>query len=192
MNKFWNGKLKGILGFCILILSILFNKVFSTLGSILLLNNINSSGKGCRIMSKVKYRYPSKINMGNHVVIGEGTAMISEIAATPGLFIEDGVSIGASCTIDFSGGITIREHAHVAHNVLISTHDHGYDYRSEPTGKPLNIGKNAFIGSNSIIMHNVNDIGENAVIGTGAIVTKDVPKNAVVAGNPAKILRYIE
>ena len=81
--------------------------------------------------------------------------------------------------------------AHIAHNVLISTHDHGYDYRNKPTGKSLEIGEGAFIGSRSLILHNCNRIGKNAVIGTGSVVTKDVPDNAIVAGNPAKVIKYI-
>ena len=46
------------------------------------------------------------------------------------------------------------------------------------------------IGSGATILANVT-IGENAIVGAGSVVTKDVPANAIVAGNPAKMLRYV-
>ena len=53
------------------------------------------------------------------------------------------------------------------------------------------IKKGASIGSGATILSNTS-IGENAIVGAGSVVTKDVPPNAVVAGNPARILRYIQ
>jgi len=52
------------------------------------------------------------------------------------------------------------------------------------------VSKGASIGSGATILANIT-IGENALIGAGAVVTKDVPANAVVAGNPARLLRYV-
>jgi acetyltransferase-like isoleucine patch superfamily enzyme len=52
------------------------------------------------------------------------------------------------------------------------------------------VRKGASIGSGSTILSNVT-IGENALVGAGSLVTKDVPANAIVAGNPAKVLRYL-
>ena len=53
------------------------------------------------------------------------------------------------------------------------------------------VGKGASIGSNATILSNIR-IGENAIVGAGSVVTKDVPPIAIVAGNPARILRYVE
>jgi maltose O-acetyltransferase len=58
-------------------------------------------------------------------------------------------------------------------------------------GKPVTIGNNVWIGGGAIINPGVN-IGDNAVIASGAVVTKDVPENVVVGGNPAKILKRIQ
>ena len=52
------------------------------------------------------------------------------------------------------------------------------------------VRKGASIGSNATILCNIR-IGENAIVGAGSVVTKDVPANAVVAGNPAKVLRFL-
>jgi acetyltransferase-like isoleucine patch superfamily enzyme len=52
------------------------------------------------------------------------------------------------------------------------------------------IRKGASIGSGSTILSNVT-VGENAIVGAGSVVTKDVPANAIVVGNPAKFLRFV-
>lgn len=51
------------------------------------------------------------------------------------------------------------------------------------------VGNNVTIGACSILLGNVH-VGDNAIVGAGSVVTKDVPDNAVVVGNPAKIMRY--
>ena len=55
----------------------------------------------------------------------------------------------------------------------------------------VTIGKNAYIGPSSCLRNGIT-IGANAIVGMGAVVTKDVPDNAVVYGNPARIMRYNE
>jgi acetyltransferase-like isoleucine patch superfamily enzyme len=56
--------------------------------------------------------------------------------------------------------------------------------------KPIRIGDHAWIGFNSIILKGVT-IGEGAVVAAGSVVTKDVPPFAVVAGNPARVIREL-
>lgn len=57
--------------------------------------------------------------------------------------------------------------------------------------KPITIGDNVWIGGNSVILMGVT-IGNNVVVGAGSVVTKEIPDNAVVIGNPARIIKYID
>jgi len=57
--------------------------------------------------------------------------------------------------------------------------------------KPIKVGSQCWIGGNAILCPGIT-IGDNVVIGAGAVITKDVPSNVVVGGNPAKIIRYLD
>lgn len=82
-------------------------------------------------------------------------------------------------------GIYIGEGAVITTGVVILTHNYveGHDVYVD-----TKIGKDVFIGVNSIILPGVT-IHNNVIIGAGSVVTKDVPSNCIVGGNPAKILR---
>ena len=80
-------------------------------------------------------------------------------------------------------GIHIGEESYIASGAIVFTHDF-----SRSMHKDTYIGKRCFIGANAIIMCGVK-IGDEVIVGSGAIVTKDIPSNCVVAGNPARILR---
>ena len=190
LNSIWNNKVKGLLSGSLLGMVIVFQKIADKVSSFLFCCNVARCGKGVHVCRGIVYRYPAAINLGNNIIIGKDVAFTSENLKDSSLVIEDDVTIGDGCDIDFTGIVTLEKGAHLAHRVKIISHDHGYDYKNKPIGKPLTIGENAFVGSDVSILFNCKSIGANAVIGTGSVVTKDVPNNAVVAGNPARIIKY--
>lgn len=90
-----------------------------------------------------------------------------------------------------AGGLTIEDNTMISLNCTIATNNHDMYERNIITCKHVHIKKNVWIGVNVTILPGVT-IGENAVVGAGAVVTKDVPDNAVVVGNPAKIIKYLD
>lgn len=92
--------------------------------------------------------------------------------------------------------ISLGGNVHITNNVTFVTHDGGtllfrkFQPDLEIT-KPIVVGNNVYIGTNAMILPGVK-IGNNVIIGAGAVVTKDVPDNSVVGGNPARILKTIE
>ncbi len=103
------------------------------------------------------------------------------------------VFINACCKFQDQGGIFIDDGCLIGHNVTLATLNHEMqpDKRQFIHPAPIKIGKNVWIGSNATILQGVS-IGDGAVIGANALVTKDIPKNAVAVGMPAKVIKYIE
>lgn len=94
--------------------------------------------------------------------------------------------------------ISIGNHVTISNNVQFITHDGGTwvfrdreEYRGVVKFGRIVVGDNCFIGSHSILMPNIN-IGNNVVVAAGSIVTKSIPDNCVVAGNPAKYICSID
>ena len=117
--------------------------------------------------------------------------------------IQKNATVGRNCKISshtfICEGVTVEDNVFVGHGVTFvndtyprATAEHGQlqteaDWKVEPTL----VKEGASIGSGATILCNLT-IGEKAIVGAGAVVTKDVPPNAIVAGNPARVLRYID
>ena len=90
--------------------------------------------------------------------------------------------------------VTFGDNVMCGPNVQIYTAGHPLDATERISGlefgKPIVIGDNAWIGGGAIILPNIT-IGNNVVIAAGSVVTKDVPDNVVVGGNPAKIIKKL-
>lgn len=112
-----------------------------------------------------------------------------EIRCPSKLSLGKGCVIGNNAILDARAGLSIGNNAVLASNVSIWTLQHDYrdpEFRctKEHYG-PVHIGDRAWIGPNTVILHDVT-IGEGAVVAAGAVVTKDVPPYTVVGGIPAK------
>jgi len=113
-----------------------------------------------------------------------------------------GVTIGKNCMISLgakldcgNGKIFIGDKCTITHGCIILSHDRAKKIISRKInrnyeGKGTRLGNHVFVGVNSVILRDV-IIGDNSIIGAGSVVTKDVPPNVVVAGNPAKIIRKL-
>ena len=103
------------------------------------------------------------------------------------------VFINACCKFQDQGGIEIGDGVLIGHNVTLATlnHEESPSRRQNIYPKPIKIGNNVWIGSNATILQGVT-IADGAIVGANAVVTKDVPKNTIVAGVPAKIIRKIK
>ncbi len=116
--------------------------------------------------------------------------------------IQKNATVGQRCKISshtfICEGVRIEDNVFVGHSVTFindsypraTTADGGLQTEQDWKVEQTLVKKGASIGSGSTILSNV-VIGENAIIGAGSVVTKDVPADAIVAGNPAKVLRYI-
>ncbi len=117
--------------------------------------------------------------------------------------IQKNASIGKCCKISSHSficeGVVIEDNVFIGHGVMFindsypraTTADGELQTESDWKVERTVIRKGASIGSGVTILSNT-EIGENAIVGAGSVVTKDVPANAIVAGNPARVLRFIQ
>ena len=110
------------------------------------------------------------------------------------ILIGDNTFINYNCSIGECNWITIGNHVLLGPNVQIIAGTHPTDPVIRKSGLeyglPITIKDGAWIGAGAIILPGIT-IGENSVVGAGSVVTKDVPDNVVVAGNPARVLRKV-
>jgi len=106
--------------------------------------------------------------------------------------IAENTEIGRYCS--FASGVCVFNGNHPLNfksvHPFFYNPQFGYVKEEKIPRSKLIIGNDVWVGRNAIIVPSVNCIGDGAVIGAGAVVTKDVPDFAVVAGNPAKIIKY--
>lgn len=149
---------------------------------------------------------------GNHISIGnffecdqrlrlDAWDKFLEEEYKPVIIFGNCVSIQKDCHIGAINKIVIGNNVLLASKVYISDHSHGEiscEALSLPPAKrvlfskgPVIIEDNVWLGEGVVVLPNVT-IGENSIVGANSVVTKSFPKNSVIAGNPAKIIRILD
>ena len=147
-----------------------------------------SVGPGTLFQTGVRFANPKAVEIGAGCYFWRGCNASAD-GETARLIIGDRVQINRDVHLDTTGGLTIGSGTLISEGAVIYTHDHGLDPRSAPQPMPKVIGPDVWIGMRAVILPQCRLIGAGAVIGAGAIVVRDVPAGAVVAGNPARIIR---
>lgn len=119
-------------------------------------------------------REGGSLNIGANVAISN-----SAFVVTDHIEIEDNVRIGGSCKVWDTDFHALDPYIRIVEEDSIIN------------SKPIKIGRNAFIGANSIILKGV-VIGKNAIVGAGSVVSKDIPDDEIWAGNPARFIKKVE
>lgn len=116
--------------------------------------------------------------------------------------IQKNASVGRRCKISshtfICEGVTIEDHVFIGHGVMFI--NDSYPRATTPGGElqttadwkvePTIVKKGASIGTGATVLANVT-IGERAIVGAGSVVTRDVPPDTIVIGNPARVLRAV-
>lgn len=155
-----------------------------------------------RLREKRRKAYMKRYKTGKNLFVEYNVCISRQHYANGTISIGENVLLARDCDIDYTGDLIIGDSVGILEGVKILTHSHDYLglkkekdllHDSKRTFiTPLEIADNVTIGTRSIIMPGVHYIGKNSIISAGSIVTKRIPDNVIVAGNPAKIVGSLE
>jgi acetyltransferase-like isoleucine patch superfamily enzyme len=131
---------------------------------------------GCEIGDESKIG--AFVEIQKNAIVGKRCKISSHTFICEGVIIEDNVFVGH--------GVTFINDSYPR----ATTEDGGLQTEKDWKVEPTVVKRGASIGSGSTILSNIT-IGERAMVGAGSVVTRDVPADAIVVGNPAKVLRTI-
>ena len=146
-------------------------------------NDRRNSGVPTLDLKNIKARIEPGAVIREKVEIGEGAVIMM------GAVINIGAVIGRGTMIDMGavlgGRAIVGEHCHIGAGTVLA------GVVEPASATPVVVEDNVMIGANAVVIEGVR-IGRNAVVGAGAIVISDVPPNAVVVGNPARIIKMTD
>ncbi len=143
------------------------------------------------------------IHLGRDVLVGrDATLSVGYGDGDPhvparALVLGDGCVLGARSTITAHASIELGDHVFTGQQVFITDASHGYQDPHTPIGKqfgghqPVSIGSGTWLGHGAVVLPGTR-IGRNVVVAAGAVVRGEVEDFAVVAGNPARVVRRLE
>lgn len=149
-------------------------------------------GDNCLLLGTINIEGPQgKVSIGDNTFLGAGSGINSMLSVTIG----NNVLIASGCMIQDHNSHSLdymqrRKDIEYARARLKGAPDHTKDF-SLIKSAPVVIGNDSWIGQSSIILKGVT-IGDRAVVAAGSVVTKDVPPDTIVGGNPAKIISGID
>ena len=103
-----------------------------------------------------------------------------------GIELPDKINAGPGLAVFHGVGLVVNGHTLIGHDVTLRQNT-TIGHKRENEGCPR-IGNKVDVGANSVIIGAIT-IGDNVIIGAGSVVTKDVPKNSIIVGNPARIIK---
>ena len=187
-------------------------KIFTYLDKVInYLYSLYKSNQFSRVEGKLSLNYPIYLRGGKYITVGNNfySDLRLRLEAwdehlgynfSPNITIGNNVSINSDCHIGAINEIIIEDGVLIASKVFITDHYHGLidseAINVSPSNRklyskgPVKIEKNVWIGEGVVVLPNVT-IGENSIIGANSVVTKSIPKNSIVGGNPAKIIRTL-
>ena len=131
-------------------------------------------------MTNINARIEPGFFIRNGVTIGDNAVIMMGAVINIGAVIGEGSMIDMGAVL--GGRATVGKHCHVGAGAVLA------GVIEPASATPVILEDNVLIGANAVVIEGVR-IGHDAVVGAGAIVTEDVPANAVVVGNPAKVIK---
>ena len=164
--------------------------------------------ESAQVFRFLKNKTPRAVVFGNHVSVyggcsfsvgANGSCRVGDFTLLNGALVmaEERIEIGSHCLISWNVGIADSDfHPLAPAQRIIDSHALAPFFKDRPPRPeirtaPVIISDNVWIGMNAVILKGVT-IGENSVVAAGAVVTKSVPANVVVAGNPAVVTKQLD
>lgn len=149
-------------------------------------------GRKTRIGSHCRFQLPTGIKLGMRVWL-EADVWMKLTASSARVAVGDYTFLAQGCHVNALEQVEIGSHCLFGPRCVIVDHNHGIhpDRRIDEqscVAHPIRIGNDVWCGAGAVILSGVT-IGDGAVIGAHAVVTRDVPSMAVMAGNPARLIR---
>ncbi len=158
------------------------------------LRSCNSVGLRVRVIGRVIIENYGTLSIGertrfraSQIPVELATGPEGELIIGDRTYINNGVSIGASCSVTIGQNVAIGPLCLIMDSDYHDLNDHSLPGKSAP----VKIGDNVWLGARATVLKGVT-IGDGAVVAAGALVTRDVPSRTVVAGVPARVIKHLD